>query len=917
MTDFCLEQLWKLLEFGEKVFRYDDDGLFVLTSVDDNFCKMLGYGRAELMIHCHNRARELVYPPDLPEVHENVMKGLREKGEYIVRYRMRKCSGELIWVWESGVMEYDDLSGVPYVRNLVVNISDSENMRGDRDITYDNLPGGVLRMLITERNFYIMQFNQQYIDMMGLMPEEYLGSSGLYTFPEDITQLRDHVTRQAANQEPVDYEFRCRCGEENEVHWFRLIGRFYEEVEDGSEYLCIMVDITERKQSAIRLERERSRYHMAMRLTSGVLFEYDAKNYKFHVYKDIIDSRYIPCIDDGKHADLAAALFREDFLHPEDQEKFEQYVASESEYGTEVRLLAEDKNTGEVSYQWFEVSIVKTWRNNKLRYAVGSMKHIEEKERDETVRWKLRNIFEAHSGKMYEKIACVDTRTKKVWVYISEQSRFREYIPEFDYDEYIKWVAEEEVHPEEQERFLVLMQFANMNRILQPGQLEEVSFFRMRTNKNQEYRYKSIRYSYLGDDIRTILISMQDMHQVREEQLKMEDANRKILANALNEEKRTMEMRRNFTVMLSRELYGPLEFIDHEMRRNCRETGKTEEIRDALSYMRKVIKNISQFEKLEQGNVRFENKLFKLDDVLRDVLEEWRKKLQESEIKFIYQMNIKWEYCYGDLAQLSQCLNHVIGNCVLASGDKGTIDLWCSDEDQGNGISHLSLMVEDMGIPVNDNFFGRLYPMEDLEKVSSWNREKKHMGALFSLVVARKIVELLGGNIQMQQKKDQRNEIRITIPFQRSHKPKVTPQVMIKTDHMTGEADLRGYTILVVEKDQAATGSQLRLSNAQIDVAGSGQEGIRLWSGYSPNYFDAVLVEGELPDMDYLEFTELLRSQGSGDSATIPVFAMVEGISQEELQEGIRSGVNAMIGSPPNLRRLEQFLHVFKIGIDI
>ena len=153
-----------LFRSGEKVFRYDEGGLFILTSVDDNFCKMLGFGRAELMIRCHNRAKDLIYPPDLPELHEHVMRELKEKGEYTARYRMRRRDGELIWAWESGVMEYD-MSGNRYVRNLVVNISDIENLRKDRDITYDNLPGGVLRMLITKNNFYIMQFNQQYIDM--------------------------------------------------------------------------------------------------------------------------------------------------------------------------------------------------------------------------------------------------------------------------------------------------------------------------------------------------------------------------------------------------------------------------------------------------------------------------------------------------------------------------------------------------------------------------------------------------------------------------------------------------------------------------------------------------------------------------------------------------------------------------------
>jgi len=87
------------------------------------------------------------------------------------------------------------------------------------------------------------------------------------------------------------------------------------------------------------------------------------------------------------------------------------------------------------------------------------------------------------------------------------------------------------------------------------------------------------------------------------------------------------------------------------------------------------------------------------------------------------------------------------------------------------------------------------------------------------------------------------NEIAIMIPFQRSQKPKPPTQVPVEAD-TTCETDISGYTILVVER-MPVTGSRLRLSRAQIDVAGSGQEAIQLWSGYSPGYFDAILVDGE------------------------------------------------------------------------
>lgn len=914
MTDFYLEQFWKLFEFGEKVFRYDEGGLFILTSVDDNFCKMLGFGRAELMIRCHNRAKDLIYPPDLPELHEHVMRELKEKGEYTARYRMRRRDGELIWAWESGVMEYD-MSGNRYVRNLVVNISDIENLRKDRDITYDNLPGGVLRMLITKNNFYIMQFNQQYIDMMGTTPEEYMGSSGLYTVPEDLTQLKDHVILQAERQETIDHEFRCRRGDGEDVHWFRLIGRFYDEAEDGREYLCLMVDVTERKNSVLRLEKERNRYQMAMRLTSGVLFEYDARNQKLHVYTDIIESVYIPCMEDGKFASLEDALFREGFLHPDDFGRLHQYIQTDSEYGVEVRLWSVNKENHMTGYQWFEISIAKTWRHGRLRYVVGSIKHLEEKEKEESVRWRLRNIFEAHAGRMYEKFLCVDTETEDVRVYVSMQSKFHEDIPDCHFDEYIRQLAEKEIHPEEQERFLERMNLANMQRILQPGQLEEVLFFRMRQSEDKTYRYKSIRYSYLGDNIRTILISMQDVHQVREEQLRIEDANRKILAAALNEGQVTMEMRRNFAAMLARELYDPLQFLDLEFRRKSKQSADADEVRDVVTYMKKVVENIAQYEKLEQGKIRFEDKLFELDDVLWELFRSWDNNLKQSDINITYQLNLNWKYYYGDSVQLTQCLNHVLGNCVLSSGGRGVIHIWGSDEDQGNGISHLCFAVEDNGIPVNENFFGRMYPIDNMEDKSAWKAGYSCMGTSFSLVVARKIIELLGGTIRLYQKDDKRNIIEITIPLQRSQNLKDKARVLTTVEERNNKTDLGGYSLLVVENTQML-GPHLRLYGAQVDMAGSGEEGIRIWSGYSPHYFDAILLEGELPDMDYLEFAQILRAQNSGDSSTIPIFALTEGMGQQETKESMQKGINAVLGKNLDPERLKKILDIWKKTVE-
>ena len=79
----------------------------------------------------------------------------------------------------------------------------------ERDTTYDNIPGGVMTVLVTDTNFYIMEANHQYFTMVGTTREQYLGSSGIYTYPQDLPGLRSHIIEQARKQERSSHHPEC------------------------------------------------------------------------------------------------------------------------------------------------------------------------------------------------------------------------------------------------------------------------------------------------------------------------------------------------------------------------------------------------------------------------------------------------------------------------------------------------------------------------------------------------------------------------------------------------------------------------------------------------------------------------------------------------------------------------------------
>lgn len=903
------------MEFGEKVYRFDDKREFPFVSVDDNFCHMLGFGRAELFIHCRNKTKELIYQPDLQGIEEEVIHKLETEGEYTYLYRMRRKNGELLWCWESGVLE-EDGSGNRVVRALVINISNEVSIRKERDTTYDNIPGGVMRLLITQSNFYIVEANKQYFEMLGTSDDEYLGSSGMYTFSEDLPSLRRYIIRKAAKREPIDYEFRSRYASEQGIRWFRLLGRYYDEVEDGCEYLCILLDVSDKRKSLFQLERERERYHVAMGTMASFLFEYDMKAKKLHVYGESGNCEYIPCIRDGARGSVGQLLKDNKLLYPDDYNVMQSLFEPESSGTGEIRLLAKNRKSGETSYQWFELSINKAWKQGQIQRIIGSVKHIEETKREEYKQQELRNIFAIQSTRMYELILCVDTNTGEMSGFFMGGPSFEEIYPNAAFDEYLEITAENYVHPEDCDRFLHSLQLSHMMDILKFSDTEEVLFFRLRKGEG-EYRYKSIRYSYLGNDVNTIVISAQDVHQVREDQIKVEDANRKILASALQEERTAMEMRRNFSAMLSREIQAPLRLIDKGLRRQGKEIENIGEMRRAAAYMMRVLDNISEYERLEQGCVRFENRQFVLDEVLGEVFRGWKSRVKNKMCEISYNLNFKCRHYYGDVGRITQIINNLMGNCILASGGEGKINVWGNDEDQGDGVSRLLVTMEDWGIPVGESFFGRIYPMDSDSIRSVWDMGEECMGTSYSLILARKIAEQMGGSIRLSRKREKTNVIELDIPLLRSQDMPEKIFMEPAEKETVVEADLSGYSLLLVEEKEMKeqlTGPLLRLNGALVDIAYSGKEAVELWASYPEGAFHAILVEGNLADMDYLEFAEMFRSQRRARAQQIPILVLMNGARQDTIQESMKVGINAILNSPLELKRLKSILDVLSYG---
>ena len=116
-----------------------------------------------------------------------------------------------------------------------------------------------------------------------------------------------------------------------------------------------------------------------------------------------------------------------------------------------------------------------------------------------------------------------------------------------------------------------------------------------------------------------------------------------------------------------------------------------------------------------------------------------------------------------------------------------------------------------------------------------------------------------------------------------------------------GKADLNGRHILVAE-DVAINAEilimVLQARGMSADLAENGRIAVEKFSAQEPGYYDAVLMDMRMPEMDGLEATRAIRALNRPDAASIPVIALTANAFDEDVQRSLQAGLNAHLSKP-------------------
>lgn len=227
---------------------------FLLIWANECFFDLIGYTSEEFEAYCHGDIKKYLEndAAEYERLRQTVMEEYQAgKQSYETTIRVPRKDGMHIWIRLVGTYTDEIVEGVPVVFTTFTDVTDIVQMRIEQSTTYDNLPGFVVKICISEDRPHLLYGNKRFMDFHGEQtpgnPNELL-TDNVRLNQEVIAQ---HYEAMRAGQ-PVNFEVRAKNIHGQEFY-FQIYGGCVEKIQDDPVYLFVFIDITEMVNQRARL----------------------------------------------------------------------------------------------------------------------------------------------------------------------------------------------------------------------------------------------------------------------------------------------------------------------------------------------------------------------------------------------------------------------------------------------------------------------------------------------------------------------------------------------------------------------------------------------------------------------------------------------------------------------------------------
>ena len=322
----------------------------------------------------------------------------------------------------------------------------------------------------------------------------------------------------------------------------------------------------------------------------------------------------------------------------------------------------------------------------------------------------------------------------------------------------------------------------------------------------------------------------------------------------------------------------------------------------AGSALGSFLDDVLDLSKLEASAFQVEEIAFDLRQIVTEVTELMRSRATEKGLSLAVRLEDDVPgKLVGDPTRIRQVLYNLVGNGIKFT-DQGRIDVivqYARDEEDGR----LIVEVKDTGVGVPDDVRERMF--EDFVQGDA-TVSRRFRGTGLGLAITKRLVERMQGHITHHDRAGGGTVFMIILPLAPPAAAPLQARRLAQPELL-----VRPLRILVAEDDDPSamviTG-YLDLLGHSATVVETGADAAKL---VDREAFDFVLMDLQMPDMNGVEATKLIRALPDPKRSGVPILALTADITQVAQEAALAAGVNGVLHKPLTPERLALALQSF------
>ena len=309
-----------------------------------------------------------------------------------------------------------------------------------------------------------------------------------------------------------------------------------------------------------------------------------------------------------------------------------------------------------------------------------------------------------------------------------------------------------------------------------------------------------------------------------------------------------------------------------------------------------LLNNVLDLARIENDKTEIEYTVSDVEKDFRNCIVMFRNQADSKGQTLMVTTHLLHPYIYADVPHLTEVSTNLVSNAVKYTGNGGTI---CCDVTQKPGEKagwcDTVITVADNGIGMSQEFQQHIFEPFERERTSTVSKVE---GSGIGMGIVKKLVELMGGTVEVESKIGAGSTFTVTSPS------RIVSEEEVQAKREVNPADkesLRGTRILLTEDNdlnaEIAT-ELLQEEGCTVDRAKDGVECVDMLEKAADGTYQIILMDVQMPVMNGYDAARKIRRMDDPQKANIPIVAMTANAFSEDRQVALEAGMNDHIAKP-------------------